>query len=185
VAENGEAAIELFQEWHPHLILMDIRMPVMDGCEATKKIRELPMGRKVKIIAVTAHALDEHRGEILAAGCDDMVHKPFREDDIFDAMARQLDVEYLHGDRTEPVAHDETVTLTAEMLSELPADILDELREATLTLDLETVLAVIERIVPRAPDTARGLRALTANLQMGRIGDLLSGVQRSGNTTSR
>ena len=71
------------------------------------------------------------------------------------------------------------------MLSELPADILDELREATLTLDLETVLAVIERIMPRAPDTARGLRELTENLQMGRIGDLLSGVQRTGDTTSR
>ena len=76
-------------------------------------------------------------------------------------------------------------TLTAEMLSALPVDILDELREATLTLNRETVLAIIERIRPQAPDTASGLQALIGNFQMGRIGELLSAVPRTGNATSR
>jgi signal transduction histidine kinase/CheY-like chemotaxis protein len=184
-AADGEAAIEAFLEWRPHLIWMDMRMPVMDGYAATKKIRELPMGKAVKIIAVTAHAFKEHREEILAAGCDDLVRKPFREHEIFDAMARHLGVEYLHGDVTEAPVSGETPTLTAEMLSALPVDILDELREAALTLNRETLLAIIERIGPEAPDTASGLRTLMGNFQMGRIGDLLRAVPRTGNTTSR
>jgi CheY-like chemotaxis protein/anti-sigma regulatory factor (Ser/Thr protein kinase) len=184
-AEDGEAAVESFLEWQPHLIWMDMRMPVMDGYAATKKIRGFPMGRAVKIIAVTAHAFEEHREEILAAGCDDLVRKPFREHEIFNAVARHLGVEYLHGDVTEGPVSEEIPTLTAEMLSELPVDILDELREATLTLNRETMLAIIERIGPEAPDTASGLRALMGNFQMGRIGDLLRAVPRTGNTTSK
>jgi CheY-like chemotaxis protein len=184
-AEDGEAAIEAFLEWQPHLIWMDMRMPVMDGYAATKKIRGLPMGKAVKIIAVTAHAFEEHREEILAAGCDDLVRKPFREHEIFDAMARHLGVEYLHGDVTEAPVSGETPTLTAEMLSALPVDILDELRDAAVTLNRETMLAIIERIGSQVPDTASGLRGLMDKFQMGRIGDLLRAVPRSGNTTSR
>jgi len=57
VAENGEQALGLFQSWQPHLIWMDRRMPVMDGVEATRRIRELPGGKEVKIVAVTASPL--------------------------------------------------------------------------------------------------------------------------------
>jgi CheY-like chemotaxis protein len=184
-AENGKAAIEAFQEWQPHLIWMDMRMPGMDGYAATKKIRELPMGKEVKIIAVTAHAFEEHRGEILAAGCDDLVRKPFREHEIFDAMNRHLGVEYRHGDVAEAPEPAETRIVTAEMLSDLPVDVIDELREATMTLNRETMLAIIERIKLQAPDTASGLQALMGKFQMGRIGDLLKAVPRTGNTTGR
>ena len=97
-AENGEAAIAQFQKWQPHFIWMDMRMPVMDGYEATKKIRGLPGGEAVKIVAVTASVLEEHREEILASGCDDLVRKPFRYHEIFEAMARQLDIKYLYKD---------------------------------------------------------------------------------------
>ena len=66
LAENGKRCVELFQEWHPQLIWMDRRMPVMDGIEATRRIRQLPGGKDVKIVAVTASAFDEQRQE--AAG---------------------------------------------------------------------------------------------------------------------
>ena len=58
LAENGKRCVEMFQEWHPHLIWMDRRMPVMDGMEATRRIRQLPGGKDVKIVAVTASAFD-------------------------------------------------------------------------------------------------------------------------------
>ena len=67
LAENGEQCVELFQEWHPHLIWMDRRMPVMDGIEATRQIRQLPGGKEVKIVAVTASRLPGAAAE--AAGC--------------------------------------------------------------------------------------------------------------------
>jgi signal transduction histidine kinase/CheY-like chemotaxis protein len=176
-AENGEAAIEAFKEWHPHLIWMDMRMPVMDGYAATKKIRALPRGGEVKIIAVTAHAFEEHREEIQAAGCDDLVRKPFREHEIFDAMARHLGVEYVYSDAAEIPAAQETITLTAEMLAELPRELFEELRKTTLALDREATLLVIERIKAQAPETADGLRTLVMDFQMGRLGELLGEVK--------
>ncbi|MEJ2693854.1 MAG: ATP-binding protein, partial [Candidatus Thiodiazotropha sp.] len=64
-AENGKEGVSLFEQWHPHLIWMDIRMPVMDGYEATIRIRELPGGDTVKIVALTASAFKEQREKIL------------------------------------------------------------------------------------------------------------------------
>ena len=90
LAENGEECVRLFQEWHPHLIWMDRRMPVMDGVEATRRIRALPDGQAVKIVAVTASAFKEQRQEMLDAGMDDFVRKPYRFHEIYDCMAKQL-----------------------------------------------------------------------------------------------
>lgn len=84
-AEDGKVAVELFERWRPHLIWMDMRMPVMDGYEATQHIKA-HKGQATVIIALTASALDEERAQILAAGCDDFVRKPFLEDTIFKKM---------------------------------------------------------------------------------------------------
>jgi CheY-like chemotaxis protein len=86
-AVNGQEVVDLFTRWHPHLIFMDIRMLIMDGREATRKIRALPCGEAVKIVALTASAFKEQRKSILQAGCDDVVLKPFQAHELFDAMA--------------------------------------------------------------------------------------------------
>ena len=172
-AENGEEAVVKFQEWGPHFIWMDVRMPVMDGYEATRKIRALPGGGEVKIVAVTASVLEEPRKIILAAGCDDVVRKPFRDQEIFEAMARELSVEYVYRDRSEAPAQPDGMELSAAMLAELPLELLQELQETTLALDRRATLAVIERIEEDAPETAAGLSALVHSFQMGRIRDLL------------
>lgn len=175
-AENGETAIKAFKEWHPHLIFMDIRMPVVDGYVATGKIRMLPGGVEVKIVAVTAHAFDEQSEEIMAAGCDDLVRKPFREHEIFDIMTRHLGVEYLYDEVTEAPIPEEAIPLTAKMLSELPVELLEELRKATLTLNRDAISTIIERIEPQAPDTARALQKLVDDFQIGQIRDLLESI---------
>ena len=107
LAENGEQGISLFQDWHPDLILMDWHMPVMDGDEATRRIRRLPGGDKVRIVAVTASAFKEERQEMFDAGMDDVVAKPYRFDEIYDCLTRQLGVRYIfadHRESTVPVA---------------------------------------------------------------------------------
>ncbi len=71
-------------------------MPVMDGVEATRRIRQLPGGKEVKIVAVTAPAFMEQRQELLNAGMDDFVRKPYRFDEIYDSLARQVGVKYLY-----------------------------------------------------------------------------------------
>jgi DNA-binding response OmpR family regulator len=153
---------------------MDMRMPVLDGYAATPNIRALPGGEDVKIVAITASALVEQREEILAVGCDDVVRKPFREHEIFEAMARFLDIEYIYeqAGKAAPTRR-HGVELTAAMLAELPPELLQELRETTLALNREATLAVIERIGDRAPEVTAGLRELVDNFQTGRLRQLL------------
>jgi PAS domain S-box-containing protein len=172
-AENGEEAIDLFEQWQPHLIWIDMRMPVLDGYAATRRIRDLPGGEAVKIVAITASAFKEQCQNILAAGCDEIVYKPFRDHEIFETMARLLDVKYLYDEKGEEATRKEGVELTAEMLAELPPELLQELREAALTLDRQAIIAVIEGIEPVSLDTAKGLRTLADNFQLGLICDLL------------
>ena len=79
LATNGAEAVQEFEQWQPHLILMDFRMPVMDGHEAIRRIRAMAGGKDPKIIAVTASAMDENRQELMEIGADDFISKPFRE----------------------------------------------------------------------------------------------------------
>ncbi|WAL59403.1 MHYT domain-containing protein [Thermocoleostomius sinensis] len=108
-AENGQQAIERWEDWKPHLIWMDIRMPVMDGYRATQCIRQkeatqgllLPtqtMPQPTIIIALTASAFEEQRQSILTAGCDDFVSKPFQEADLLMKMEQHLKLTYLYTD---------------------------------------------------------------------------------------
>jgi len=97
-AENGQEAVNVFEQWQPDLIWMDMRMPIMDGYEATGKIRQLAGGEKVKIVALTASAFIEQHREIINAGCDAVLHKPFHIPEIFAALSTQLGVKFIYQD---------------------------------------------------------------------------------------
>jgi PAS domain S-box-containing protein len=144
IAEDGAQGVTLFQSWHPHFIWMDRRMPVLDGVEATRRIRELPGGKEVKIVAVTASAFAEQCNEMLAAGMDDYVRKPFRASEIYDSLAKHLGVKYLYKDVS--MAQEQDTSLTPEMLSGLPEALLGELKEALESLDAERIEAVIQKV---------------------------------------
>src|SRR5215213_3568842 len=94
LAVNGAEAVREFEQWRPHLILMDFRMPVMDGHEAIRRIRSMPGGEDTKIIAVTASAMDDNRQELMEVGADDFVGKPFREAELFQKIHTHVGVEY-------------------------------------------------------------------------------------------
>ena len=151
-------------------------MPVMDGYEATRQIRLLPGGDTVKIVAVTASVIDDPQPVTLADGVDDVVLKPFRDQDIFEVMARELGVEYVYRDRAEAPAQPEWIALSVEMLADLPPELLQELKETTVIMDREASLEVIERIEEHAPETATNLRTLVEYFQMGRMRRLLDEV---------
>jgi len=95
LAANGAEAVSMFERWRPHFIWMDRRMPVMDGIEATRKIRTLPGGDKVRIAVVTASSFSDEDAELKAAGLDIIVHKPFRQGRIFEVMEQQLGIRFL------------------------------------------------------------------------------------------
>ncbi|NBB97613.1 MAG: response regulator [Alphaproteobacteria bacterium] len=85
-AENGRAAVESFVQAPADIVFMDISMPEMDGREATRRIRALPSGQDVPIIALTAHALQEEIEKIMAAGMDATLKKPLRKSDLFQVL---------------------------------------------------------------------------------------------------
>ena len=76
-AENGEQALAAVAKQRPDLILIDIQLPIMDGYEATRRIKTDPNLRSIPIIAVTSYALSGEEKKARAAGCDDYVPKPF------------------------------------------------------------------------------------------------------------
>lgn len=87
-AEDGRAAVEAFRAHKPDLIFMDISMPEMDGREATRAIRQMPGGAQLPIVALTAHAMDSDRADILAAGLDHVLTKPLKKDLLLDMIRR-------------------------------------------------------------------------------------------------
>lgn len=145
-AINGEDAIAQWQQWQPHLILMDMRMPVMDGYEATRQIRALESDQaRSKILALTASAFEEQRASILAAGCDDLVAKPFREAYLFEKLAEHLGVHYLYEEET-PSSTEPTLELTRNMLEIMPSAWVAELHQASLAVDADQILRLIQQI---------------------------------------
>lgn len=171
-AENGLEAIEMFKQWQPHLIWMDMRMPMMDGYEATKKIRQLANGDKVKIIALTASAFIEQHREIIEVGCDAVLHKPFHIPEIFAALSKHLGVKFIYQDA--PVtASSPTSKITADMMATLPSALREELHEATMTLDTEEIDTVIVQIRTIESEIADSLDALAKGYQFDQIIQLL------------
>jgi PAS domain S-box-containing protein len=146
-AVNGQEAVALFEEWHPDLIWMDIRMPVMDGLEAARRIKATEAGSRTKIIALTAHAWEEERKPILAAGCDDLVHKPYFEQELFEVMARHLNLKYVYEKEGGQMSPDGSkAVIRPEQWAALPSELLTQLHQAAVELDTTRTLALIERI---------------------------------------
>lgn len=166
-AANGQEAVTLFDQWHPHLIWMDIRMPVMDGLEATRQIRQTDAGTHTRIIAVTAHALEEERSEILAAGCDDFIRKPYKDVEIFDALTKHLEVRFAYAKEPAPAAA--AAPFDPAVLAGLPHALLKELEQALVRIDIGEVNRLIEDIRASHPSAADALDAMSRDLQFGRI----------------
>ncbi|MBD2092893.1 GAF domain-containing protein [Microcoleus sp. FACHB-1515] len=97
-AQNGQEAIAIYQRWQPHLIWMDMRMPVMDGYEATRQIKANSAADPPVILALTANAFEEERLVALSIGCDDFIRKPFEETLVLDKIAEHLSIRYTYAD---------------------------------------------------------------------------------------
>jgi CheY-like chemotaxis protein len=151
---------------------MDMRMPVMDGYEASTKIRQLKGGDSVKIIALTASAFIDQHDSIIKAGCDAALHKPFHIPEIFATLAKMLEVKFIYDEFLPPVSSP-ILEITVEMLSTLPVPLRQQLHEAALNLDIEETDAILAQIRQIAPDIADGLQELAAHYQFEQIIHLL------------
>ncbi len=167
-AENGQIAIDLWNRWQPHLIWMDMRMPVMDGYEATQQIKAQAQGKNTVIIAFTASALDQDRESILAAGCDDFVYKPFLEATIFEKMQQYLGVRYLYEDSPQPIHHSPSEVTTTDILVMSP-EWITELQQAAVCARAKKIEALIEKIPKEHARLAEGLSDLVNRFDFDKI----------------
>jgi PAS domain S-box-containing protein len=177
-ATNGKEGIEVWKSWNPHLIFMDMQMPVMDGYEATRWIKDQPHGHQTPIIALTTSAFEEQLHRVLLAGCDDFIYKPFRENDIFEKISEYLGVQYVYeaspqASTSSPIqlpvpSH----TLDIESLKNMPVEWIDHLHQAAVEADAELILNLAQQIPASSITLAQALTDLVNRFQFEKITDL-------------
>ncbi|GAB4445881.1 MAG: hypothetical protein Kow0031_28470 [Anaerolineae bacterium] len=176
-AADGREALQLWRQWQPHLIWMDMRMPVMDGYQATQQIKATEQGQATAVIALTASVFEEERGLVLLSGCDGFIRKPFRDTDIFDALRQHLGVKFLVQSGVTPFpakdARPATVNLSPQDLAALPETYISSLNQATRRNDPDMAEAVIDNISQEYPDTAHALSQLVSEFRFDRLQQLI------------
>ncbi|WP_228061081.1 MULTISPECIES: response regulator [unclassified Coleofasciculus] len=185
-AENGAECVAVWERWQPHLIFMDTRMPVMDGLEATRQIRtrerDLPLSTnppaaqplKTIIIALTASAFEERRVEILAAGSDDFVRKPFAEDIIFEKIAEYLGVRYVYEALPPSSITSRRINVIAKTFDEvfqselaaMPSGWIAKLHQAANQLDEESIYQLIQQLPDSKATLAETLMELLKEFRL-------------------
>jgi len=205
-ATNGREAIEIWENWHPHLILMDVRMPVMDGYEATKEIKASILQREQqqqengemnistpespipKIIALTASTIEGRRSFALLVGCDDFISKPFRKTEIFDTLSKHLGVKYVYSNSTEFISTGDRNNLSACLsnaalayLPKLPAEWINNIKQVIRSADFDLISRTIEEIRDAHPEFAAILQGHLDNFDYQKIFNLIAEAEESDN----
>ena len=157
-AENGQAAIRSWEDWSPRLILMDVHMPVMDGLEATRRIKADPRGKETAIVVLTASALDEDRGAVTQSGADDFIAKPCREDELLEKIGVLLNLAYDYEEISQAEDKPSGMAALGAALAQLPIELVEELRNATSIGNKK----LLDKLILRVPATgdARAARSL-------------------------
>ncbi|WP_338038153.1 response regulator [Neosynechococcus sphagnicola] len=189
--ENGFEAIAHWQTWSPHLILMDIQMPGMDGYEAIRQIRAQEASIRgqsaaftdqpphtTKIIAITAYAFEQDRTASLQAGCDDYISKPFTETLLFETIADFLGVHYQYRDNSslKPPSFPQP-SLTLADLQRMPQGWIVQLHEAALELRDEKIRQLMTQIPQSEQPLIAGLTFLVDHFQLEAIAALTQGQE--------
>ncbi|NJN65716.1 MAG: AAA family ATPase [Chloroflexaceae bacterium] len=170
-AGSGQEALNIWEHWSPHLIWMDMRMPGLDGYEATRHIKATARGQATVIIALTAGVFEEERARALLAGCDDFICKPFQDTDIFDTMCRHLGIcfDYVNGDPMDALPRPEIAPLTADALASLPAEWVANLHRAAILGDIGMLSGLVDEVSHTQADLAATLRSILHGFQFEQI----------------
>ncbi len=174
-AHDGQEAIAIWDQWEPNLIWMDMRMPVMDGYEATKYIKSTIKGNATAVIALTASVLEEEKAIVISAGCDDFIRKPFREQMIFDTLAKHLGVKYTYESlqpHENAINFSPEISLTSENLKVMPDSWIMQLYISSLEADRTIVINLIGEIPETETFLVRSLIKLARNFQFEKLIDL-------------
>ncbi len=176
-ATNGLEAVRAFEEWQPDLILMDVRMPVMNGYEAIQRIKRMDKGRGTPIIAVSASVLDDSREKAKHTGADDFIAKPYKQHELFQKIAAWLHVEYDYAELEQAggaAAEQAAVAAVTQMsLAKLAPEVVKAMRKSAAGGYQDRLLSLIDGLTAQDEQLARGLRNLAVAFEYEKIADLL------------
>jgi PAS domain S-box-containing protein len=175
-AGDGAEAVAQCLEWQPHLVLLDLRMPVMDGFEAARRIRAA-QGATVKIIAVSASVFADSQEQAVSAGADLFVPKPFRDCELLECIRRLTGVDYVYADGEAATRAAVTSALplpTAAATRALPADLVQRLHDATVRAEFEQMLALTDLVAAQDEALGRQLRQLVDRYDYATLQQVLS-----------
>jgi PAS domain S-box-containing protein len=159
-AVNGVEAIRTYEQWHPHLILMDVVMPLVNGNEAVRDIRERCHDRSVKIITISASTFEQDRKAAMETGADDFIGKPFRQPDLLEKIRALLGAEYIYEDEAATdLAHPGTEPDGA-LVSKLPKDLLARISAAACIGEFDRITELISEVAMLSPRAATQLSRL-------------------------
>ncbi len=176
-AEDGQTAVTIATTWQPHLILMDLRLPIMDGYQAVRRIRaENPT---LPIVALTASAF-EREIDLTAAGFDGYLRKPVQSDTIFGVLARYLHLDYRYQPRTSEIpAPDLTMPRLLIAFGQLPADLRGPFEQAVAEANVSKAKDAAAAIGAVNPELAAALVNLVAGFRFDLLSDLIDGIGSS------
>ena len=149
-AFEGRPALELFERFAPHAVLMDMRMPGMDGYEATRRIKSTKKGRATPVIALTASAFEEGKQKTMDAGVDAFIRKPFQYQELLDVLEQWLGLRYVYHDAVEPKPSDPTSQAVSVLPEKLKAALRQKVEEGNMLEFLELLEQVAESQIGRA-----------------------------------
>ncbi len=175
-AVNGKEAIDIWLRWQPHMIWMDLRMPVMNGYEATERIKSYSQTWHTSIVALSASTLEEEKSLFQAAGCDDFVGKPCSENVIFDKIAQHLGIRYVY-EADNPTSQNDFKSefkLTADTLRIMPDQWLNQLELAASMLDRDTLSQLLQQIPSEHGDFKNALQKQINNFDFDEILSLIT-----------
>jgi CheY-like chemotaxis protein len=155
-ARDGRAALDLIREHRPPIVLMDVRMPVMSGLEATKIIRDDPTLKDTVVIAVTASVFPDFQQKIRDAGCNEVISKPLRASEIFSAIERHLPVKFVTTP-IQPAVKREVSAPRIALPPELATDIAQRIRAATEIGDVSALDDIVAQL--QADESATAIAA--------------------------
>jgi signal transduction histidine kinase/CHASE1-domain containing sensor protein/AmiR/NasT family two-component response regulator len=154
-AADGQEAVAVWEDWQPQVVFMDMRMPVMSGEEATRRIKALMAARPAAvqslIVALTASAFDEHRARFLACGCDEFARKPFVAEELFAILERRAGLRFVRAtplpESSTPLSPD----AVASHLANCPTDWRAALKAAVELGDFGRITDLVEQLGDRDP----------------------------------
>jgi PAS domain S-box-containing protein len=176
-AANGVEALDVFEQWSPHAVLMDMRMPVMDGYEATRRIKSTEAGRATPVIALTSSVFEDSKKKIMATGVDGYISKPIRKEELLEVLRKCLGLRYVFTDEPDKIhGHPKPAYMipeAPEVMAALPKELIHAMLQAVEEGEIGHLIGLIVEVEKLDSVTARVLKSLVDRFDYERLGQWL------------